>query len=650
MLHDYTTTTADGITAITEAAISVADGLIDDVVAARQCTFGSIMAPLEEASVAIGDAYGKGPFMASVHPDEATRHCAVELEERLTKWGMDVVFREDLFTAVSEYSATDEAGSLTGTRRRLVEFWLRDFRRAGHELSPEDRKKLHGLRTRLVELEVAFGRNLDEWEDHIEVKKDDLEGLPDSYVARLASGSADDTYKVSMEYPDYIPFMDQARRRDLRQTLQHKFWNRAVAENRPLMEEAISIRESIASLLEYESWADHAMELKMAKTPSAVAEFYDSVVAGLGRKGAAELAVVQDMFREDHPDEELSSWDLPYYHNQQKLRDFGVDPNEVAAYFPLDGVIDGMFDVTGDVFGLEYVRIPDAKAWHQDVAVYGISDKGSAEPFAYFYADLFPREGKFGHAAAFPIVSGMTLADGSYRRPVAAIVANLTKPTKDEPSLLKHDEALTLFHEFGHILYFCLTTIDLPRFAGFDTEWDFVEAPSQIMEHWMWQPAVLARFARHHESADPIPTDLVDRLVAARDLNIGLFTLRQIFLGQLDLAMHDGGEDKDLDRINREAYRITQLPFHEDTFFLSSFGHLMGGYDAGYYGYLWSKVYGDDMFSVFQDGGITSPAIGAKYRKEVLAAGGSRDAIDHLRAFLGREPSTDAFLQNLGLD
>ena len=170
---------------------------------------------------------------------------------------------------------------------------------------------------------------------------------------------------------------------------------------------------------------------------------------------------------------------------------------------------------------------------------------------------------------------------------------------------------MTLWHEFGHILHFCLTEVDLVRFSGFDTEWDFVEAPSQIMEHWMWQPEVLQRFARHHETGEPIPTDLVERLIAARDLNVGLLTVRQVFLGQVDLMMHDDRPDKDLDRITREAYAYTLLPFHEGTFFVASFGHLMGGYDAGYYGYLWSKVYGDDMFSVFEAEGITSPEVGS---------------------------------------
>ncbi|HZJ48584.1 MAG TPA: M3 family metallopeptidase, partial [Acidimicrobiia bacterium] len=278
-----------------------------------------------------------------------------------------------------------------------------------------------------------------------------------------------------------------------------------------------------------------------------------------------------------------------------------------------------------------------------------IRNRGGDHPIAYFYTDLFPREGKFGHAACFSITGGMRQDDGTYRPPVAAVVANFTKPGTDSPSLLKHDEAVTLFHEFGHVLHFCLTEVDHPRFAGYDTEWDFVEAPSQIMEHWMWEPEVLQRFASHYETGATIPADLVERLVAARDQNIALSTLRQAFLGAFDLAIHTGHGDVDLEQATRDAFAITLIPYHEGTHFAASFGHLMGGYDAGYYGYQWAKVYGDDMFSVFSDAGVLNPDVGSRYRREVLARGYSRDAIEHLRAFLGREPSSDAYLEDLGL-
>ncbi len=649
MVHDYTSIDAASVTAVADRAIGDAEALIDAIVApAEPRTFVNTMRPLEQVATLMTDAYGPGAFMARVHPDPAVRASAVEVEERLAKWGNDLVFRRDLYTAVNEFSTTPEAAALTGTAARLVAFWLRDLRRAGHELDDDDRTSLQSLNQRLIELQVAFGNNLDEWEDFIEVMPEDLDGLPDDYMRRLGPGSGEGTRRVTMDYPDYMPFMQQARRRDLRQGLQFKFWNRAVDQNRPLLAEAVEIRGRIAALFGDPTWAHHAMEVKMAKNPETVEAFYTGLVPGLRHKAEAELAVLTDLAGRDGATR-IEPWDWTYYDNEQRRHDYGVDPNEVAEYFSLEFVLDGMFAVTGEVFGLEYRRVPDASAWHPDVTLYEIRNAGSSTPLAYFYADLFPREGKYGHAAAFPLTYGQALPDGGYRTPVAAIVANFTKPTADRPSLLKHGEAFTLFHEFGHILHFCLTTVDLIRFSGFDTEWDFVEAPSQIMEHWMWRPEVLQRFARHHETGEPIPADLVGRLVAARDLNIGLATMRQIFLGRLDLLLHAASGPVDLDAAYRESYRDTLLPFHEGTFFPASFGHLMGGYDAGYYGYLWAKVYGDDMFSVFEEAGVTDPGVGGRYRREVLATGGSRDAIDHLRAFLGREPNSEAFLRNLGL-
>jgi thimet oligopeptidase len=649
MLHDYTTTTAATVAEDTESAIAAAEDLVAAVVDATERTYATTLHPLEEVGILLGDAYGRSAFMGHVHPAQAVREAGLAAEERMAKYGSDLVFRRDLFEAVEAYTDTEDAKALEGTRARLLEHTLRDFRRAGHVLSHDDRAELQRLQNRLIELQVAFSRNLAEWKDHLELTHDDLEGLPDDYVDGLTPGDEPDTFRVTMDYPDYMPFMQQARRRDLRRRLQFKFWNRAAEANRALLAEAVDLRDRMARLLGFPTWAHHAMEIKMAGFPERVQEFYDDLIPRLEKKGAAELEGLRRMLEADEPGAGFEPWDWTFYDNELRRRDYGVDQNEVAQYFPLERVVAGMFDVTGEVFGLAYRKVEPARAWHHDVALYEITDTASGEVVAHFYADLFPREGKYGHAAAFNIVYGRRRDDGTYEKPVAAIVANFTKPTGDSPSLLKHSEALTLFHEFGHILHFCLTTVDLHRFSGFDTEWDFVEAPSQIMEHWMWDPAVLARFARHHRTGEPIPADLVERLVAARDLNVGLSTLRQIFLGTMDLALHEAGESKDLDRIYRDAYRLTGLPFHEGTFFPASFGHLMGGYDAGYYGYLWSKVYGDDMYSVFEEEGVTSPEVGRRYRTEILAAGGSRDAADHLRAFLGREPNAEAFLRHLGL-
>src|SRR5690606_9066430 len=245
--------------------------------------------------------------------------------------------------------------------------------------------------------------------------------------------------------------------------------------------------------------------------------------------------------------------------------------------------------------------------------------------------DLFPREGKFSHAAAFDLIPGRRLPDGSYQHPESAIVANFTKPSASRPSLLQHSEVETLFHEFGHILHQVLTGAELVRFSGSNTECDFVEAPSQIMEHWTWRPEVLATFARHYETGEVIPEELVKAMVEARNLNIAIHTLRQVQFGLLDLGLHgEGAAETDLDEIHRRSTAVALLPLHQGTFYPASFGHMLGGYDAGYYGYLWSEVYGDDMFSRFEAEGVTDPGVGADYRRAILEAGGAKDGMDLL--------------------
>ena len=649
MLVDYTEITATALSSAIGDAIEKAEMVVDSVIHINEPrTFENTIQPLEDVSVALQDAYGRGPFLGNVHPDEQVRETARDAEERLQKWQVELSFRPDLFAAVKEFSETEAAESLTGEAKRLLFFLLRDFRRAGHELSPEDRAEVQRLRERLVELEVAFQRNIAEYEDHLEVTQADLSGLPGDYPERLEPGT-DGSLKVTMAYPHVIPFMEQADRRDLRKALSFKFNNRAVDANRPVLAEAVEARERIARLFGLDSWAHFQMEEKMAKHPAAVEAFYAELIPPLSAEGSAEIAAMAEMLAADTGSRDLQIWDWRYYDTQLRKREFGVDPNKVAEYFKLEDVIAGMFDLTAEVFGLRYQPVTEARAWHEEVLLYQILDSDSGEHLAYFYADLFPREGKFSHAAAFPLYPGHLAKDRTYHRPISAIVANLTKPGIDKPALLQHAEVETLFHEFGHILHMSLTTARFSRFSGANTEWDFVEAPSQIMEEWCWQPDVLQRFASHYETGKPIPKDLIDDLVRARHLNVALNTLRQVSFGVFDMGLHGPGDHSDLDLIHERAESVGLLPPHEGTFFPASFGHLLGGYDAGYYGYLWSKVYGLDMFSRFVDEGVTNPEVGHRYRREILEPGGSLDGDQLLRNFLGREPSNDAFLRHIGI-
>ena len=650
MLYDYRSVTVETVRAETDAALALADEHVTRAAAsAASPTFDDTLLPLELAGAELMRAYGRGGFMGQVHPDQAVRDAGNEAEERIEKWRVALVFRSDLYEAVRAFAGTDAAHALEGERARLLEHWLRDFRRAGHELEADDRAELERLRTRLVEVEVAFQRNINEYRDGIDVTRDQLAGLPDDYVERLSPGERDGTYRVTLDYPELNPFLEQAHDRDLRRELFVKSLSRAVEANRPLLEEALDLRRRVAALMGQPTWAHYSMELKMARTPERVAAFYEQLLPALDAQVRRELDRLGERLHADGHDGPITAWDWRYYDEALRRTEYGVDQNLIAEYFPLERVVDGMFAITGDVLGLEYRAVEEANAWHDSVRLYQIFDRATGELIASFYADLHPRDGKFGHAAAFPLVDGHRAASGEYVRPVSAIVANFTPPSADRPSLLKHAEVKTLFHEFGHILHQSLAQAEFQRFASGQTEWDFIEAPSQIMEHWIWEESVLRRFASHFRTDEPIPPELIEQMQGARWVDDGLRMGLQAFYGGIDLALHAEVEVPDLDAALRRTYAVTGLPYPAGTFFLSGFGHLLGGYDAGYYGYLWAEVIGADMFGRFQREGILSPSVGAEYRRQILEPSGTRDADDLVRAFLGRESSNEAFLRMRGM-
>ena len=649
-MSKYADVTPDQIEKGIGQAIAHAETVLHELVATNgERNFENTMRPLDRIADILAHASYDFYFMGYVHPDKEVRTAAKEGEEKITKWASDIFFRDDLNAAVQEYASTGEAPRLEGEHARLLEHLLRDLRRAGHELDPDTRERVKSLTQRLIELEVRFQQNIDEWDDWILASREDLEGMPDSWIEGLDVDEETGEFKVTIAYPHLIPFLENSPRRDLREQLRYKFNTVAVDENRKILEEAVALRQEIADAFQLPTWAHHRLELRMAKTPERVKEMYDELRHPMTEKGEQEKAAVAKLLLADTGDSVVQGWDWSYYDTQQRKTDYGVDNFEVAKYLPLQQVLDGMFELTSEMFGITFAEIPDFDTWHEDVRLYAIHEAGTGEEIARFYLDLFPREGKYGHAAEFPLIPSRRLEDGTYQNPVCAMVANFTKPTKDQPSLLQHSEVETLFHEFGHVLHQNLGRTELARFSGTNTERDFVEAPSQIMEHWIWRPDVLKRFARHYQTGEPIPTELVEQLVAARLLNKAMWQLRQMTYGWWDQELH-GGPDRDIDAIYEEGAEISLLPHHEGTFALASFGHLMGGYDASYYGYMWAEVFGDDMFSRFEAEGVTNPEVGMAYRNEILGKGGALDADEMLVHFLGREPNNEAFLRKLGIE
>ena len=651
---NWAETTADDITRGVDDAIRAVEGLVDDLVSVPdgRRTFENTVLPLDEISNVFNQASGRFGFLSQVSADAELRAVAHRQEERLNVFAAGIGFREDIDRALKAYATRAQLEALPDDARRLLEFALRDYRRNGLDLDKETRNELQSLQERLVGLGIEFRKKIDDYQDHIEVSREELDGLPDAYIERLGTVDVDGAvrYRVGLDYPELHPFLDAAHDGERRRELFYKNHNKAADTNIDILEEALGVRSSMATLLGFESWAAYALEIKMAKQADAVLEFLEDLESQLQSKLAADLArLSRQQERRTGIAGPIGISDWRYYTNQVIQEEYQVDPFEVAAYFPLDAVLDGMFRIYEELVGVKFVRRPEmvASAWHEDAQPFDIVDPANGEALARFYMDLYPRPGKFGHAAAFTLRGGRSLSGNSYQRPISAIVANFTKPTASSPSLLRHTEVVTLFHEFGHILHQTLTTSRYTRFSGTRVERDFVEAPSQMLEHWCWQPNVLSSFSRHYERGDPLPTSLVNRMMEAKHTSSAIAALRQVYFSRLDLAYHSE-TGRSTDEIARELHPITGFPFPEDTHFQAGFGHLFG-YDAGYYGYLWSRVFGDDMFTRFEEPEASVSSVGAEYRRQILEPGGTADADQLIQRFLGREPNADAFLRELGL-
>ena len=650
---DFRNLTPAALAAACERAIRDCDSSIAAIVAvpAGERTFANTLLALEEAAEPVALASGAYAFMAYVAEDEAMRETAREWDEKLDKYMVGLSFREDLYGAVTAFAETAGAKSLTGEDARLLAFELRDYRRNGFDLPPEQRRRVRELFDRLVELGVQFRNAIDDWEDGIAVRREDLAGMPDSWIDALKKVDVDgeQRYLVSLDYPEIQPFLANAESEKLRRELFTKDQCKGGIDNVRRLEEAIAVRTDIARLLGYDSWAAYTVEVRMAKRRQEVDAFLADLRAKVAVKAAADMAGLRAAKREHTGTGALQIWDWRFYHNRLQKTKFAIDEFEVAKYFPLEACIKGLFGVTQELLGVRYEPASDAPTWHPDVRAFDVYEQDGSVPFARFYMDLFPRPSKYGHAAAFTLRRGRQLPGGGYQAPVSAIVANFTKPSATQPSLLRHGEVVTFFHEFGHILHQTLTRARRARFSGTATERDFVEAPSQMLEHWCWDADVLRGFSRHYETGEPLPEDLLQAMVAAKNLDSGVMTLRQLFFATLDFAYHSPGFNGDSTAAVRQLHGITGFPYTAETHFQSGFGHLFG-YDAGYYGYLWSHVFGDDMFTRFEAAGPLNPALGREYRQRILERGGSVDGIELVRGFLGREPNSDAFLRGLGLE
>jgi thimet oligopeptidase len=548
----------------------------------------------------------------------------------------------------------DHAGkteALDAVDHRLIEITMRDFRRNGLELSDQDRAKLIQVRSRLAELQTAYSSNLDNDTTSTEFTRRELAGMPASFLARLKKAK-DGKYIVTTKYPDYYPMMENAKREATRKREYLAFNGREAAKNLPLITEAVALRDQAAKLLGYKTHADYVTETRMAKDAATVATFLSRLRTELlpGRDALNAHMLKLKRAQTHNPKAELQVWDWRYFMNQIRKTDYSVDDEAIRAYFPADKAMAGMFKVYSTLFHVTFTQVPDAKVWADGVKLYEVHEAPSGKLLAKFYVDLFPRPGKYGHAASFGIGVAREVQDG-YQIPLGALVVNFNPPENGKRAHLSVSEVETLFHEFGHIVHGSLTTGRYYSLAGTNVDTDFVEAPSQMLENWVYQPEILKLITE--DPKDPsktMPDALIQKIAKARTYDAGVRYTRQVFLATFDQTIHTSGDHVNPDEVDHRLRKeINGYPVDPNEHFAASFGHMMGGYDAGYYGYLWSKVFADDMFTRFEKEGVLNPKTGLEYRNDILARGREEEPDVLLKNFLGRAPDEHAFLRLLGI-
>lgn len=630
-----------------DAAIQKAQARYDAVakLAPAERTLDNTLLALDSAGADLSDETAPLYFMNSVSTNEATSQEGSVCKEKLGQFGVAQESRKELYQAIVGQKArnADEA--------RLLSETIKGYELNGLKLPDAQLEKVKQLKSKLSSLEVEFSKNLNEDKTFVAFTAEELAGVPVSALSRFKK-QADGKFIVTTKSTDYISLMDNAKESETRRRMSVAYQNRGTENNVKLLEKAVALRSEIAHLLGFAHWADYKTASKMAKNARTVTEFLDGLKVKLAARNKADLDKLLKFKKELDPSAKgLDAWDVSYLSNQLQKRDYNLDPEKVREYFPADLVIDGMFKIYSKMLGVRFEEQKNAKVWADGVKLYAVYDKNGKQPIAYFHTDFYPRPGKYGHAAAFPLRSGRRLSDGSYLPPVTSIVSNFTAPADGKPSLLDHEEVSTAFHEFGHIMHMTLTKAPYASLSGASVSWDFVEAPSQMLENWVWSPQVLNLISGNYlDHSKKLPKEMLKQMLAARDFNQGLNYTRQLLLAIFDMTMHTQNDPVDVlatyDRLYREIAGLEPLPGNR---YPGTVGHFMGGYDAGYYGYLWSEVYAQDMFSKFNPKDLTSNVTGGRYRRAVLEQGGMKEAIDLLRDFLGREPRNDAFFKRLGI-
>lgn len=590
-------------------------------------------------------------LLSYFHQDSAVRDAAANLEAIGVDKKLSVFARKDVYKALKEYADTNP--QLNHEDMRLLSKWLERFERAGMALSEKDAEAYAQLNTERLNKITRYNVNLNNYKDELVVGREELDGLGETYINRLER-TKNGKYIVTLKYPDYNPFMSSAKSEKARKALQEKFARRGGKENVKLLEDTVELRRKQAALLGFKRYPDYVLPVRMAKNYETLEAFLKNLqkeVTPLAQNEMNAYLKLQEETTGQQADE-MTAWNLPYWSNQYKKKYYQVDDDKIKEYFPADKVISGMFEVFGNLFGITFTQA-DLPVWHPEVVVYQIKDKKTGELISNFYLDLFPRDGKYTHAATWSFVDRFELPDGHMQTPSVVIAANFTPAGNGTPSLLEHSEVETLFHEFGHVLQMSMAASKYATLTGDNVAWDYIEAHSQLLENWAWQPQVLKKISAHYKTGETLPDGLISSLVKSKNVGVAVAFLRQNFLGQYDLALHTAAKRVDSTKLYAQMmHNISGIPMTKGTYPQASFGHIMSltdPYDVGYYVYAWSLVIAQDIFSRFEDEGLFNAELGAKLRKYIYTPGTVYDENEMVEKFLGRPYNDKAFLKSLGI-
>jgi len=587
----------------------------------------------DEVTLELSNVGAISGLFSNAHPDLAVRTASEEAEIDVDKLVTELRQDRALYDL---FAGLDPAG-LEATAARLLEKTLEEFRRAGVDQDEATRARLAEISERTTGIDQEFSRNIRDDVRTVQATPDQLDGMPEDWLAAHPVGE-DGLVTVTTDYPDSVPVRMFVKDADIRRQITIASLERGYPANEPLLKELFDLRHEYANLVGYSDWASYDAAVKMIEKGPAIPEFIDRIAQAAQGPMERDLAVVMERVREDMPDaERIDAADSTYYEELVRKEQHDVDSHLVRTYFSHDKVVQGLLDVTGRLFGLRYEPAEDAVLWHQDVTAYDvhpIAADGDGESLGRIYLDLHPREGKYKHAAQFTLTEGVA----GRQLPEGALLCNFSR------GLMEHDHVVTLFHEFGHLLHHVLGGhVAWTRFAGVATEWDFVEAPSQMLEEWAWDADVLQTFATNSDG-DPIPAELVAKMRAADDFGKGIQARQQMFYASVSYWFHT---ERPADLTARQIElqeQYSPLRYIDGTHFYANFGHL-GGYSSAYYTYMWSLVIAKDLFSAFDEDDMFDGEVAGRYRDSVLVPGGTKDAADLVADFLGRPYTFDAYAQ-----